>query len=132
MSSRYKIIVGVLDDPLNLACVLRELRRREKVSSIKILPPSINVGEKVMFPTFREYLRMKRIQPTNPYEIDYEAELFETNEGWFITMSDGNEVGPFDSLKQAKSEVCSIYSTMGYVILSKDPWDDEDTSTFPL
>ena len=125
----------MLEDPLNLACVMRELRRRERVGTIKILPPPLGLREgRWIYPTFREYLRMKIAdQIKNPEQVDYEAEVFPAeSDNYYILFRDGNEVGPFDSLRSAEKELHNLFKSFGNVVLLEPPWDSEDTSTYLL
>jgi|13_taG_2_1085334.scaffolds.fasta_scaffold03871_7 hypothetical protein len=135
--SRYETIAGMLEDPLNLACVMREILRREKKSggSIKILPPPIKHSEsRLFYPTFREFLRIKRFSSvSDPESLDILVEVFSTGESiWYFSLSDGSEVGPFGSCSSAQKEVERMFINSGYLFLEKPPWQDKDCSSFPL
>jgi len=133
MSERYTTIATMLKDTNNLACVLRELSRLEKLNQVKIVPPPLffDDGNKVIFPTFREYLRMKTLTCTNPQEIDYLMEIyFVGNDCWFICAPDGTEIGPFDSRKKCIKEVYTLLHD--YKVLEQHPWSEEDLKKFVL
>lgn len=133
--SRYEIIAGMMEDPLNLACVMREMLRIErKTGGLKLVPPPITVHNRVFYPTFREFLRMKKSTNTlNPETLDYMAEIFSTGDGiYYISLPDGSEIGPFDSLKRCHKEVRSLLEPNGFKFLDKPPWEDQDCSRFPL
>mgnify|MGYP001468792908 CR=1 FL=1 len=134
--SRYEIIAGMMEDPLNLACVMREMLRIErKNNGLKILPPPIKHSEvRYLYPTFREFLRMKRFSSVqDPETLDCLAEVFSTGDSiWYFSLPDGSEVGPFDSFKSAKQNGEQIFADSGYKILYKSPWEDKDCTMFPL
>lgn len=135
--SRYEIISGMMEDPVNLACVMREILRIEKRSGgvIKILPPPIEVSDnRFLYPSFREFLRMKKVSnKMNPESLDYLADIFTTGNGiWYICLSDGSEIGPFDNLKKAKDEVTRLFTNSGFRCLERSPWDEEDSKNYPL
>ncbi len=133
--SRYQIIVGMLEDPLNLACVLREIMRLQLNAEIKILPPPIVTSSgRHIYPTFREFLRIKKFSTVKNFEhIDYLIDVFSTGDGiWYIAQQDGTEIGPFDSLNKAKGETVRLMQEEGYVVLEKCPWDDSDSLKYPI
>lgn len=134
--SRYEIIAGMLEDPVNLACVLREIHRREKKSggTIKLLPPPIKHSDaRFLYPTFREYLRIKKVSSvSNPETLDCLGEIFSTGDSiWYFSLPDGSEVGPFDSFPKAKDNLELLFSNSGYFILDKVPWEDSDCASYP-
>ena len=135
--SRYENIAGMLEDPRNLACVLREIYRREKKNggSLKIMPPPIKHTEtRFLYPTFREFLRMKKFsQVRDPETIDILAEVFSTGDSvWYFSLADGSEIGPVDSYKSAKKNGETLFLQNGYIILEQPPWEDEDCKQFPV
>ena len=133
--SRYAIIVGMLEDPLNLACAMRELMRLEREKGgLKLVPPPISISGRVFYPTFRDFLKIKKVSESlNPESIDFLAEIFSTGDGvWYITIPDGSEIGPFDSLKRCHVEVRNLLEPEGFIFLDKNPWGDKDTSSYPL
>lgn len=133
MSNRYTTIATMLSDPYNLACVLREVARLEKLKETRIVPPPLyfNDGDRVVFPTFREFLRMKTITYDNPEQLDYILEIFYVgNNEWFLSTQDNNEIGPFTSRTDAINEA---YRLLGdFKILERNPWTDDDLKDFPL
>lgn len=134
--SRYEIIAGMLEDPVNLACVLREIHRREKKAggTIKLLPPPIKHSDaRFLYPTFREYLRIKKVSSvSNPETLDCLGEIFSTGDSiWYFSLPDGSEVGPFDSFAKAKDNLELLFSHSGYFILDKVPWEDSDCTSYP-
>lgn len=133
MSERYTTIATMLKDPSNLACILRELARLEKLKQTKIVPPPLffDEGNKVIFPTFREYLRMKTLTCTNPQEIDYLMEIYYVgNDSWFICTPEGTEIGPFESRTKCIKEVYILLED--YLKLEEHPWTEEDLKKFVL
>jgi len=133
--SRYAIIVGMLEDPLNLACAMRELIRRERQKGgIKLVPPPISILGRVFYLTFRDFLKLKYLSESlNPDSFDFLAEIFSTGDGvWYITISDGSEIGPFDSLKSCHVEVRNLLEPDGFIFLDKNPWEDKDISSYPI
>lgn len=134
--SRYGIIAGMLEDPQNLACVMREMLRIErKCKGLKLLPPPIKHSEiRYLYPTFREFLKMKKFSTVkDPETLDCLGEIFSTGDSiWYFSFPDGTEIGPFDSLKAAKSSGEQLLQESGYLILDKPPWEDEDCANYPL
>ena len=133
--SRYQIIVGMLEDPLNLACVLREIMRLQMNAEIKILPPPIvTTNGRHIYPTFRGFLRIKKFSTVKNFEsIDYLIDIFSTGDGiWYIAQQDATEIGPFDSLIKAKEEMVRLMTEEGYTVLEKCPWDDKDSFSYPI
>lgn len=120
----------MLDDPLNLACAMRELQRR---SSVKIAGPVIPRGtDSLVYPTFRELLRrgIPTKYPTGA-EVDSAAEIFYDGEIWFISIQD-NEAGPYDSKARAIEETETLLRNDGWLVIEKHPWEDDDAESFPM
>lgn len=134
--SRYENIAGMLEDIKNLACVLREVSRIEKMmGGLKILPPPIRHSEsRYIYPTFKEFLRIKRFSNiSNPESLDYLSEIFSTGDSvWYFTVPDGSEVGPFGSSSEAEKQLKEIMANEGYRFLDAVPWTDKDCAMFPL
>jgi hypothetical protein len=135
MSARYQALVALLDDPVNRACVQRELLRRDRNGGFRpLLPPIPREGGGWVWPTFRESLRKSR-PAEYPREavVDSAFEVYTDGEGWFGHSHAGDlEVGPFDSDSAAVAEVRNLALEQGYVLLAQLPWEEEDTDTWPI
>lgn len=132
-SPRYRAIVAMMDDPLNRACIDRELIRRGKAAQY-LCPPVPKVGtDGCSFPTFRYVCRFGWPAPRDTIE-DQDAEVFTDGSQWFATLIwDGDtEIGPFDAKTQAISEVQKFFRDQGFTILTWIPWDQEDTTECKL
>ena len=133
MSDRYKSIVAIMDDPVNLACILREFKRRslsDSPSSL-LVPPVPLKGGGWIYPTFEEALRKPRpkIYPSKD-GVEVAMLVFEDGTGWFIFDGE-NEVGPFDTEGLALSQAELLAKENNWVLLEKLPWEDGDEKTWP-
>lgn len=136
---RYRVVVAMLDDPLNRAAVTRELLRRGK---LPMIPPPIPVktegGSKFgwVFPTLREAMRglPSQLTPQDLRNIDGEVTVYTDNNHWFVSLvnEDGAELGPFDSSGTALKEARGWLEGEGYLILDSLPWDADDLHDLPL
>lgn len=124
MSDRYRIIASLMEDPINVAIMERETRRRP---AFKKLPPPIpNPNGGVYFPLLRDFQDSLTPDPTLAI-----ASIAEDGEGWWIFISE-DEVGPFPDMKSAKEEAIILLQEKGFSILPKTPWDEGDLETYPL
>ena len=143
MSDLYLNVACIFDDPTALACAYRELQRRQNIKLL--LPPIMRAPSKGapggpavpcpwVYLTFRGALKHTlKSQISDSEDADSIFELFNDGRGWFIRITaSGTEVGPFDNLKRANTEVKSLATGMGYTCLDKFPWDEDDLSDFPL
>lgn len=132
-SSRYRAIVAMMDDPLNRACIDRELIRRGKASQY-LCPPVPKVGtDGCSFPTFRYVCRFGWPAPRDTID-DQDAEVFTDGSKWFATLTwEGDvEIGPFDTKAQGVAEVQKFFATQGFVVLSSVPWEQEDSTEWRI
>ena len=135
---RYAALVAILDDPLNRACIERELvRRQEKAPSHRgFLPPPIpREGDGgVVYLSMEEYQRTPRTLLKNGEEAhtEYLLDVFEGTEGWLIIREDLSEIGPLPTLDEAQKEAHHLLESQGYQILAAHPWVASDTKTYPL
>lgn len=132
MSDRYRVLSDMLDDPKNLAIVLRELARRDHSGQMLVTPPIIKDGT-VTIKTPESYV-----------SVHTEFEFFEPL--CVITMSPDNtwwaqfnrvdvcaesSIGPFDSKKEALEETRRYLSSMNCLFLDEVPWDEDDLKEYP-
>lgn len=132
MSLRYKAISGLLEDPLNLVCVIRELQRR-KVGRILLPPIPLKGGGFVLIP-LKEALNLNK---NSVLPKDFSGEILYTawNSGinWFVfDQKTGEEIGPFDSENSAKKEAILWASSEGLKVIDEWPWDRDDTLDFEV
>ena len=130
MSDRYQAICALLDDPLNVACFFREFQRR-KLQNIKLLPPPIpRKGGGWVFPTFR-YAMSEPIPSEVDFnhELDSAFEIYSDGKGWFVLSVVGDEeLGPFDSDREALKQARGLAKGEGYIELAQMPWDNQDVA----
>lgn len=138
---RYRVVVGMLDDPLNRAAITRELLRRGK---LPMVPPPIPIKRRPgststfgwVFPTLREAMRgiPSQINSRDLPNIDGEVTVYTDNNHWFVVLhnEDGAELGPFDTSQIALDEARKWMRNEGYILLDSLPWDDDDLGNFPV
>ena len=137
-TSRYATLVAILDDPLNLACVERELaRRREKGSFDKgLLPPPTprEGGGGLVYLSMEEYQRNPKTLIKNGEEAytEYLLDVFEGTDGWLVIRDDLSEIGPFPTLKEAQKEAENLLKSEGYRVLNAFPWGALEAASYPL
>jgi len=119
MSDRARIIQAMLEDPLNLACFLREYAVRN-FQQVRILGPATDTRQgMIIFPCFRDILLLNK----PPEDWAREFEIYELGPGWYITRtSDQLETGPFPTLQVAKAQAKLLAEDGGYLVLEKIPW----------
>ena len=134
-SERYITMAAVLDDPLNRAIAERELARRSRPLERGLAPPPIpKVGGGCVFLTMREFQRhpRKTLPRDTQEDTDYLADVFEGSEGWWVTLSDQSEVGPFPTAVVATNTAKNLLSDEGYRVLIAAPWTEEDAKAYPF
>jgi hypothetical protein len=133
-SERYITMAAVLDDPLNRAIAERELARRSRPLERGLVPPPIpKVGGGCVFLTMREFQhRPRSIHPRDIQDTDYLADVFEGSEGWWVTLSDQSEAGPFPTASVAMDMAKNLLADDGYRVLTETPWTEEDAKAYPL
>jgi hypothetical protein len=135
---RYATLVAILDDPLNRACIERELARRQKVrSSTKgLLPPPTprEGGAGAVYLSMEEYLNNPKtiIKNGDEANLHYLLDVFEGTEGWLIIREDLSEVGPFPTLPEAQKEAETLLQSEGYELLTEFPWAQTEVEAYPL
>jgi hypothetical protein len=130
VSPRYLTLAGILDDPVNLAILRREILRRgllEPRWREKILPPPVMKGDRLVYPTMRGF-------QYNTATEEYHVEVCQPEIGsdWFVFMDSGEEIGPLDSLSNAKKVAEGLLQQRGYHILRSPPWTETEVSEYPL
>jgi len=126
-----------MDDSHNVACILRELERRQ-VSEL-ILPPlptkqgtaayvAITPGKKIRQPWNGGEL----VDADSSWPLCMAMEVWDSGDGWMITVRGGDEVGPFDTEDDAHQEAKNLLEEGGALLLQDSPWDKEDQNRFPL
>ena len=135
MSSRYATVVAMLDDDANLACVLRELRRRP-VPKLA-LPPQRTASGTTCFMSFRWHLQDGG-DPVQAERADVLAEVWSeeganpTTARWWVTLSDGAELGPFDEEQDALSNATLMLRERNWSFVRTPPWDNDDRDCWPV
>lgn len=127
---RYRIIAGMMKDPRNIACALRELRRIPP----KILPPSRPQGSGWVFPTL-EFAQERGLldRYEDRHVVDSVYRVYGQGESWHVLkVLDDVEVGPFDSCDLAYKAAEDLLFADGYIQLEELPWDDEDRKRYPV
>jgi hypothetical protein len=82
----------------------------------------------------REFQRRpKKTLPRDTQEdTDYLADVFEGSDGWWVTLSDQSEVGPFPTAVVATNTAKNLLSDEGYRVLIAAPWTEEDAVAYPF
>jgi hypothetical protein len=133
-SERYITMAAVLDDPLNRAIAERELARRSRSLERGLAPPPIpKVGGGCVFLTMREFQRHPRdTHSRDIQDTDYLADVFEGSEGWWVTLSDQSEAGPFPTASVAMDMAKNLLADEGYQVLTETPWTEADARAYPF
>lgn len=129
VNPRYMTLVGILDDPLNMAILEREIRRRRARDSKwgqMLLPPPIFIEGRLVYPTMRGYQK----DPSS--DEDCVLEITPVDQDWYIFLDTGEEIGPLDSLGKAKQQAEMMLHYRGYQILPEAPWTKTEASRFPI
>lgn len=136
MTTRYQAIMGMMDDPQNVACILREYLRRD-MGNLKLLPPHIPKEEGGwVFPTMRS--AMRDVLPTKvpiggAEALDLVYDIFQGSEGWIVfSLYEDAEFGPFDTPVEALREAKELAARDGWQLLTALPWDNEDLAELAL
>lgn len=145
MSDRYMTVVAMLDDPDTMLCVLRELRRRfgawpeaaslyatpwrEVVVTIRGVTTAHHALSRLPGVFAPTGLRHPRWPPAQVL-----ARVEQDENGWGLTITGGNEYGPFDTLDEAKQEAERLLLESGEVtyLLTELPWTPEDDMVWPI
>jgi hypothetical protein len=139
MSTRYDTVVAMLDNDANFACVLRELCRRGELETPRqlVLPPLEGASGSMCYMSFRWHLQ-PHLDVDNASRDDILAEIWEegnksqVHETWWITLQDGNEIGPFPDKKSANGEAHRLLVRQGWQVLADSSWDTKDEESFPV
>jgi hypothetical protein len=140
MSARYDTVVAMLDNDANFACVLRELCRRGELESPRqlVLPPQEGASGSVCYMSFRWHLQ-PHFDVDQASRDDILAEVWKEDDGsphlresWWVTLQDGNEIGPFPDKKSASGEAHRLLVRQGWQVLGDSPWDTKDEKKFPI
>ena len=132
MGSRYSTVVAMMDDPLNRACIDRELARRGK-SLQYLCPPVQKSSGGCTFPTFR-YVCRNGVPKSGDVIDDADAEVFTDGASWFATLvyEAGTEIGPFETERAAIEEVKNFFVDAGFTVLSDVPWSQDDALSLKI
>ena len=133
MSNRYATIVALLDDPLNVACVVREIIR-QGFNHVQLLPPPLpRKGGGWVFPSFSMALREPLPSILDPdQKIEFEFEVRTDGTRWIVLTREGAEIGPFGDEEVALQEARVFAMGEGFILLNRMPWDNTDVLKFNL
>lgn len=139
MSDRYMTVAAMLDDPENLLCVLREMRRRfgvwPEAASLYAAPwREVAVSPRGVKTTYYALTRLQGVNsPLNTSQLMARVE-HEDGNGWGVFIASEGEFGPFDTADEAKREAERILLESGEVahLLTEMPWTPEDDMEWPL
>lgn len=138
MSDRYMTVAAMLDDPDNLLCVLRELRRRfgvwPEAASLYAAPwRAVTVSPRGVKTTYYALTRLQGVN-TATGTTQLLARVEEDEGGWGVSIAGEGEYGPFDTADEAKKEAERILLESGEVahLLADMPWSPEDDMEWPL
>lgn len=138
MSDRYMTVAAMLDDPDNLLCVLRELRRRfgvwPEAASLYAAPwREVTVSPRGVKTTYHALTRLQGVN-TAAGTTQLLARVDEDEGGWGVVIAGEGEFGPFDTADEAKREAERILLESGEVahLLADMPWSPEDDMEWPL
>lgn len=135
-SERYTTMAAVLDDPLNRAIAERELLRRKRPLDRGLVPPPIpREGGGFVILSMREYQRFPAEKIVKGAEVDYIADVWlaqGTRSDWWVTLTDGSEVGPFPTSSAALVNARSLVEDEGYTVLDALPWSAQDAEEYPF
>lgn len=123
MGDRYRLVAAMLEDPLNLVCVFRELKRRRLPKGY--LTPAVLSKSGVW-----GFAEVQKCYAEYPVEEDLLYALLNDGKGYFVISPDESEVGPFDTFDQAVAQAVAIAEAEGYVVLTEIPW--KGLSDYPM
>jgi len=139
MSDRYMTVAAMMDDPDNLLCVLRELRRRfgvwPEAASLYAAPwREVTVHPKGVKTTYYALSRLPGVNTATGTSQLLARVEYEGGDGWCITIAGKDEYGPFDTADEAKREAERIILESGEVahLLADMPWTPEDDMEWPM
>jgi len=133
MSDRYNTIIALLEDPLSMACVVREFER-QSIDQMRFLPPPIpRDGGGWVFPAFEVAVK-KPLPPSLKAgeQLEFVFEVKTDGTRWIVMTDDGSEIGPFWEGEVALKEAKNFAMEEGFILLSRMPWDNSDILRFPL
>lgn len=127
---RYRVISGMMRDPMNVACVLRELKRVSK----RILPPPRPQGTGWAFLTLEFAFEMGLLDRyEDRHVLDSVYRVYGHDESWHVLkVYDDIEVGPFDSCNLALTAAYDLALADGYTVLKDAPWSREVLDRYPI
>jgi hypothetical protein len=139
MSDRYMTVAAMLDDPENLLCVLREMRRRfgvwPEAASLYAAPwREVTVSPRGVLTPHYALSRLPGVNsPLNTSQLMARVE-YEDGDGWGALVTGEGEFGPFDTADEAKREAERILLESGEVtyLLAELPWTPEDDIEWSL
>jgi hypothetical protein len=132
-------VAAMMEDPDNLLCVLRELRRRfgvwPEAASLYAAPwREVTVNPRGVKTTYHALKRLPGVNsPTGTSQILARVE-HEDGNGWGVSIAGEGEFGPFDTADDAKREAERILLESGEVVhlLTEMPWTPEDDLEWSL
>ncbi len=132
MSERYDAIAGIMDDPLNLLCFVREFHRR-KVGKFVLPPIPRAEGGWALLPLKEAFKFSKGVTLPSRYSGDVYYVVYNDGNNWFVlNPRTEEEVGPFDSGDVALKEAADLASSEGLQVLNAWPWDSQDISNYTV
>lgn len=132
MSNRYQAISGLMDDPLNLLCFVREFQRR-KPGKYLLPPVPRPEGGWALIPLKESFKLYKGgVLPLN-FSGDVYYQVWNDGNNWFVlNPRTEEEVGPFDSGPVAIKEAQSLAQAEGLTLIPNWPWDGDDVADFKM
>jgi len=135
VSQRYAQIAALMDDGQNLACILRELERRDK--PLLVLPPLRTVqGTAAYIAVSPGQFAPEVSEAFVPLDAEnwpssMAMEVWDSGDGWMITAWGGDEIGPFDTEVDAHANAKGLLVEGGALLLDSLPWDAQDLASYP-
>jgi hypothetical protein len=132
MSNRYLALSGLMDDPLNLLCFVREFQRR-KLGKFLLPPVPRHEGGWALIP-LKEGFRFYKgfVLPPN-FGGDTYYQIWSDGKNWFVlNPRTEEEIGPFDSGTIAIKEAQSLAQAEGLTLVQSWPWDQDDVEDFKI
>ena len=141
MSDRYALVAALLDDPLNLVGVLRELVRRGAHPSfvrdltLTLCSPAIPSDDGSSFVHVSISYLLRTVERPPSYDEVVAGAHRDPGGEWRVyvrgTHGDAEtETGPFASADEAVAEMKIIITSAGISPLEGEAWDAEDEGNF--
>ena len=124
MGDRYRLVAAMMEDPLNMACVLRELERLH-TKSVGLL---WYANSPYLTPVVRSrsgvwgFSRVQDCFYDFPEEEQLLYAIMNDGKGYFIITPDEGELGPFDTFDVAVEQAKTLAQNEGFIVLDEIPW----------